>query len=71
MLTTTDNPWDPYTHWDAWSQWDHDHGYNTAEYLARIANVPEDADDETANELIDQAQQEIIKANVLGIYEIV
>ena len=71
MLTTSDNPWDPYTQYDAWSQWDHDHGYNTAEYLARVANVQDDSTEEEMNYRINKAQEEIVQANVLGIYEVV
>lgn len=71
MLTTTDNPWDPYTQYDSWSQWDHDKGYNTAEYVARIANINEEMTDAEQEEAIDAAAREIVRVNVLGIYEIV
>ncbi|MFT8426432.1 hypothetical protein [Liquorilactobacillus hordei] len=71
MLTTVDNPYDPNQDYDKWMNWDHDHEYYTAEYLARLAQVPDDADDATVNAIIDQAQQEIMNADTLGIYKIV
>ena len=44
MLTTIDNPYDPYTEYDQWLDWDHEHGYFTQEYMGRLANVPMDTD---------------------------
>ena len=37
MLTTVDNPYDPFTQFDEWLMFDEDHGYHTCSYLARIA----------------------------------
>ena len=70
MLTTSDNPYDPRVDYDKWMQWDHDKGYNTSEYLARLAVVPDDATDTERDAIIDEAQKEIVEANVLGIYKI-
>ena len=39
MITTIDNPYSPITDYDHWLQWDMDKGYNTVEYLARIART--------------------------------
>lgn len=71
MLTTIDNPYDPLTDYDKWMMWDQDHDYYTAEYLASLAIVPDDATDEEADVIIKQAQQEIMNADVLGIYKLV
>lgn len=68
MLTTIDNPFDPFTQFDEWYAFDIQKGYNTCSYLARISiNSDElsDADQDAANE---QAIDEIIRLNVLGIY---
>ncbi len=51
MLTTKDNPFDPFTQWDDWRRYDEDKGYYTCQLLARIADTtPElsDADQELA-----------------------
>ena len=38
MLTTYDNPFDPFTQWDDWKRFDEDHGYYTCAYLARMVD---------------------------------
>lgn len=68
MITTIDNPYNPYTHWDEWLQYDRSSGYYTIEYLARIVRSSDElspADQALAEE---QAIDEIISENVLGIY---
>ena len=37
MLTTIDNPYDPFTQWDDWYKFDMVKGYDTCGYLARLA----------------------------------
>lgn len=69
MLTTVDNPYNPYTDYDLWYAYDRDKGYHTPEFLARIAAFSlelSEADQELA---ITQAIDEIVKENVLGIYK--
>lgn len=36
MITTTDNPFDPFTEYDQWSDYDERQGYFTNQYLARL-----------------------------------
>ena len=51
MLTTYDNPFDPFEDWDNWRRYDEDHGYYTCAYLARMTDSsPElsEADQELA-----------------------
>ena len=36
MLTTEDNPFDPFTQWEEWDAYDRALGYNTTAMLARI-----------------------------------
>lgn len=70
MLTTIDNPYNPNDDYDLWYQYDHDHGYNTNEYLARIANVPQDASDDERDALIQDAIEEILKINLFGLWKL-
>lgn len=68
MLTTVDNPFNPFTQFDEWLAFDRRAQYNTLEFLARVTNSsPElsDADQELAIEL---AIDEIVRENVAGIY---
>jgi hypothetical protein len=68
MLTTTDNPWNPFTDWEEWYAWDHMAGYDTPSYLARVAKTSIDLSDADQDLLIRQAIDEIVDLNVLGIY---
>lgn len=68
MLTTVDNPNDPFTNFDEWYAWDEAAGYHTTGYLARIiftSNELSEADESTAAEA---AIDEIVEMNVLGVY---
>lgn len=38
-LTTTNNPWDPFTHFKEWYAFDLAHGYGSSEYLARSLKI--------------------------------
>ena len=68
MLTTTDNPWNPYTDYDAWYAFDRAQGYDTPGYLARIAQISNDLSDSDQEQAISDAIDEIVRLNVLGIY---
>lgn len=68
MLTTVDNPYDPFTQFDEWNQFDEDHGYYSCAYLARITKSSESLSEADEALAIEEAIDEIIKLNVLGIY---
>lgn len=38
-ITTYDNPWNPYSHYDEWLSHDNEFGYRTSERLARLATT--------------------------------
>ena len=67
MLTTVDNPYDPRIDYEKWLKFDHDNGYYTQELLARVAPLVENEED---NDLVDEAQRQIVDADMLGIYKI-
>lgn len=68
MLTTVDNPFDPFTQWDAWKRYDEDHKYHTCSYLARIAKTSDDLSEADYDKAIEDAIDEIVNFNILGIY---
>ena len=68
MLTTSDNPYNPFTQWDEWYAWDVMAGYHTCAYLARIANTSDSLSDEENELEIDRAMDEIIQYNLTGNY---
>lgn len=69
MLTTTDNPFDPFTEFDSWFQYDEEKGYHTCSYLARIAKTSSELSDKDNDEEIERAIDRIVELNVLGIYK--
>ena len=69
MLTTVDNPYDPFTQWDEWFAWDQTAGYHTPGLLARVARLSDDLAEADVNRAIQQAIDEIVKENVLGVFK--
>lgn len=68
MLTTIDNPFDPFTQYEAWDVWDRQAGYHTSSFLARIAITSPNMSEADQSVAIEQAIEEIVKENVLGVY---
>lgn len=68
MLTTIDNPFDPFTQWDDWKRYDEDMKYFTCSYLARITKTSDDLSDADNELAIENAINEIVQFNILGIY---
>lgn len=71
MLTTTDNPYDPYTQYEEWEAFDTHAGYNTPSLLARVVVTSEALSDEDQEEDIRIGEEAIVDNDVLGIYKIV
>ena len=70
MLTTIDNPYNPFTDYNKWNLWDIDQGYNTSSYLARLLQNEKMIDEEYTEEQIDNAMQSIIDNDMLNVYVI-
>mgnify|MGYP003420241899 FL=1 len=68
MLTTFDNPFNPFDNFDSWFLFDIEKGYNSCAYLARIAKTSELLSDYENDLEIQRAIDEIIKHDVLNIY---
>lgn len=69
MLTTIDNPFDPFEQFTSWFLFDVEKGYNSCGKLARIANVSEDMSETEFNNEIDLAIDKLIKVDFLDIYK--
>ena len=68
MLTTIDNPWNPFKHFKEWMAFDRSMGYGTLERLGRLRFSSDnlgDAERDRDNEL---AIQMVIDSDILGIY---
>lgn len=67
-LTTSDNPYNPFTQWNEWYAFDESKGYCTCGYLARIAKVSDELSEEDESLAIDAAINEILMYNFNGLY---
>ena len=68
-ITTTDNPFDFFTQFDDWYQFDESKGYHTCSYVARIAKVSNDLSDLDNEIEIARAIDEILSLNLTGNYK--
>ena len=69
MLTTIDNPFDPFEQFTSWFLFDVEKGYNTCSRLARIANISDELSEKEIDEEIERAINEIIKYDFMNIYK--
>lgn len=68
MLTTNDNPFNPYENFDSWYSFDVDHGYNTCSYLSRVAYTSDQLSEAENDNEIERAIDEIIKHDPTNMY---
>lgn len=61
MLTTKDNPYDPFTDFDSWFIYDTEMGYNSCGFLDRIAKTSDSLTDQENQNEIERAIDEIVK----------
>lgn len=69
MLTTFDNPFDPFEQFTSWFLFDTERGYNSCAYLGRIAKTSEQFSDEENDLEVERAIDEIIKYDFRNIYK--
>lgn len=65
-VTTTDNPFNPFTEWDEWYFYDLSKGYSTCERLDRLSNTSSQLSDELNNEELEQAIDQLIEVGAVG-----
>lgn len=69
MLTTIDNPFDPFEEFSSWYAFDVSKGYNCCSYLARIAKTSDQLTEKLNEEEIERAIDEILEAHSYGLYK--
>ena len=69
MLTTIDNPYNPFKQFDSWFLFDVEKGYNTCAYLDRIARTSDQLTDTENDEELERAMNEIISNDFMNIYK--
>ena len=68
MLTTFDNPYNPFEQFNLWFLYDERKGYHTCSYLGRIANTSDQLSDAENNVEIERAIDEIIRYDFMNVY---
>ena len=69
MLTTIDNPFNPFEQFTSWFMFDVEKGYNSCSRLARIAKISDDFTQLEIDEEIERAIDRIIELDVLNVYK--
>lgn len=69
LLTTVDNPFDPYEQFSSWFMFDIEKGYNSCGYLARIAQINDEMTQKEIDKEIERAIDEIILYDFLNLYK--
>ncbi|ADD81105.1 gp107 [Rhodococcus phage ReqiPoco6] len=68
MLSTSDNPFNPYTQWEQWYAFDAAAGYHTPAYLARIVVTSHELSEADQLLAIKEGIDEILAMNLTGNY---
>lgn len=68
MLSTIDNPFNPFEDFSSWFMFDIEHSYNTCGYLARVVNLRDDFTQKEIDEEIERAIDSIIMTDPIGMY---
>lgn len=69
MLTTKDNPFDPFDQFDDWFNFDEQQGYHTCSYLGRIVRTSDEMSDQQVSKEVNRAIDEILRYDFAGIYK--
>lgn len=67
-LSTIDNPWDPFDHWDEWYAYDLAHGYGTLALLGRTLVTSNELSEADQHVAYVSAIDEIVDENLSGLH---
>ena len=68
MLTTVDNPYNPFTQWDLWYNFDQHAKHYSCEYLDRVSDTSYGFSPEETQRELNRAIEWIVKNDPLKIY---
>jgi hypothetical protein len=68
-LTTTDNPYSPFTEFRQWYAYDERVGHHTTSFLARILVTSDELSDADYHRRVELAIDEIVTENITGLYK--
>ena len=69
MLTTVDNPFDPFEQFNSWFMFDCEKGYNSYGKLMRLAEISEDMSSVEYDKAIEEAIDKLIEIDFLDIFK--
>lgn len=69
MLSTIDNPWNPFTNWAEWFAFDVSHGYHCCNVLAMFSRTSDSLSDADNSLEISNTIDEIIKHDTRKIFK--
>lgn len=67
-LSTSDNPYNPFTDFNNWNAYDMQNGYNSCAYLARVVGDISSEEENEVDENIESAIDRIVAMNLTGNY---
>lgn len=67
MLTTIDNPYDPFTQFNEWLAWDTRSGYNTPNLLARVVQLSDEMSEADQHLAIERGIDDLVDLNPSGV----
>ena len=68
MLTTLDNPFDPFDDFTSWFMFDCEKGHNTSSRLARLANIDSEMSQKEVDEEMERVMDFIVKYDLEDKY---
>lgn len=68
MLTTIDNPYNPFTQFDEWFQFDVDNNYLTCSKIARLANIKDYMSNAQKDVETEKAIDRLIEIDPFDVY---
>lgn len=68
MITTIDNPYNPFSDFMSWFRYDVEKGYNTCAYLGRIARTSDELTEYENDLEVERAIDEIIENDFMNVY---
>lgn len=68
MLSTKDNPWNPFTQWNEWYAFDVSHGYHCCSVLAMFSRNSDALSDADNSLEISNTIDEIVKYDTRNIF---
>ena len=69
LLTTSDNPYNPFEDFDRWFKYDTEKGYYSCALLSRFARTSQGLSDEENLAVIEDAIDDIVKHDFRKIYK--